>query len=101
MVTDERRATLRVIANAALEIGLDRLAGGLPVHIKCPRDVLVDQNLLLPLQPESVVIEVLEDVPADEEFAVVVTRRGADGHHQLVAIVEDEALVERAIRRAA
>jgi hypothetical protein len=40
-------------------------------------------------------------VPAAEEFAVIVTRRGADGHHEPVAIVEDEALVERAIRRAA
>jgi hypothetical protein len=43
----------------------------------------------------------LADVPADEEFAVVVTRRGADGHHEPVAIVEDEALVEKAIRGAA
>ena len=43
----------------------------------------------------------LEDVPADEEFAVVVTRRGTDGKHQVVAIIEDEALVERAIRGAA
>ncbi|HYX45348.1 MAG TPA: hypothetical protein VE820_00770 [Sphingomicrobium sp.] len=43
----------------------------------------------------------LEDVPAEEEFAVIVTRRGADGHHEPVAIIEDEALVERAIRRAA
>ena len=34
--TDARRATLRVIANAALEIGLDRLAGSLPVHINYP-----------------------------------------------------------------
>jgi len=38
-------------------------------------------------------------VPAEEEFAVVVTRRGADGIHEPVAIVDDEALVERAIRR--
>jgi hypothetical protein len=42
----------------------------------------------------------LADVPADEEFAVVVTRRGADGRHEPVAIVADEALVERAIRQA-
>jgi hypothetical protein len=34
-----------------------------------------------------------------EEFALVVTRRNADGTHEPVAIVEDEALVERAIRR--
>jgi hypothetical protein len=43
----------------------------------------------------------LADVPGDEEFAVVVTRRGMDGKHEAVAIVEDEALIERAIRRAA
>ena len=43
----------------------------------------------------------LADLPAEGEFAVVVTRRGADGHHEPVAIVEDEALVERAIRGAA
>ena len=43
----------------------------------------------------------LSDVPAEEEFAVVVTRRGADGTHEAVAILDDEALIERAIRRAA
>ena len=43
----------------------------------------------------------LNDVPAEEEFAVVVTRRGADGTHEPVAIVDDEALIERAIRRTA
>ena len=34
------------------------------------------------------------------EFAVVITRRGADGTHEPVAIIEDQALVERAIRGA-
>ncbi len=43
----------------------------------------------------------LAEVPAEEEFAVVVTRRGADGRHEAIAIVDDDALVERAIRRAA
>jgi hypothetical protein len=42
----------------------------------------------------------LADVSAEEEFAVVVTRRSADGTHEPVAIVDDEALLERAIRRA-
>ena len=42
----------------------------------------------------------LADLPA-EEFAVVITRRGANGTHEPVAVVEDETLVERAIRRAA
>ena len=43
----------------------------------------------------------LADLPRTEEFAVVITRRAADGTHEPVAIVDDEALVERAIRRAA
>ena len=43
----------------------------------------------------------LGDLPADEEFALVLTRRGPDGRHQAVAVVDDEALIERAIRRAA
>jgi hypothetical protein len=43
----------------------------------------------------------LADVSTDEEFAVVITRRSAGGHHEPVAIVSDEALVERAIRGAA
>jgi hypothetical protein len=43
----------------------------------------------------------LGDLSSDEEFAVVVTRRSANGTHEAVAIVDDEALIERAIRRAA
>ena len=42
----------------------------------------------------------LAEMPADEEFAVVITRRNADGSHEPVAVVDDEALVERAIRKA-
>ena len=43
----------------------------------------------------------LAEVPGDEEFAVIITRRCADGSHEPVAIIDDETLVERAIRRAA
>jgi hypothetical protein len=43
----------------------------------------------------------LDQIPADAEFAVIVTRRGADGRHQPVALVDDQALIERVIRKAA
>jgi hypothetical protein len=43
----------------------------------------------------------LADVPAEQEFAVIVTRRGPDGRHEPVAVIDDAALVERVIRRAA
>src|SRR5262245_25770755 len=79
MVIDGRRATLRVIANAALEIGLDRLAGGLPVHINFPRELLAGE-CYLPLQPSSVVIEVLEDVPGDDEVLAGIRALRKRGH---------------------
>ena len=62
-IGDPGSATLEVITGAALEIGLDRLAGGLPVHINFPEELLAKLPEL-PLQAGRVVIEVLEDVRA-------------------------------------
>jgi hypothetical protein len=43
----------------------------------------------------------LDSLPSDEEFCLVLTRRGPEGTHEPVALVVDQALVDRAIRRAA
>jgi hypothetical protein len=43
----------------------------------------------------------LRSLTRDEEFCLVLTRRGADGVHRPVARVADPALLERAIRRTA
>ena len=43
----------------------------------------------------------LQSLPGDEEFCLVLTRRGADGTHEPVAVISDPALVDRAIRKAA
>ncbi len=43
----------------------------------------------------------LADLPTNEEFALILTRCGADGIHQPVAVVADDAMLERAIRRSA
>jgi hypothetical protein len=43
----------------------------------------------------------LEEIASADEFAVVVTRRTAAGVYEPIAVVDDEALVERVIRRAA
>ena len=42
----------------------------------------------------------LAEVPVQQEFALVVTRRGPDGRHEAIAVIEDEALLDRALRRA-
>ncbi len=42
----------------------------------------------------------LDTVVADSEFALVLTRRRTDGGVEAVALVDDEAMVEKAIKRA-
>jgi EAL and modified HD-GYP domain-containing signal transduction protein len=61
---DGSAATLQVITNAVLQVGLDRLAGDLPVHVNYPSELLV-ANVTLPLPAKRVVVEVLEGVRGD------------------------------------
>jgi c-di-GMP phosphodiesterase len=78
-VGDPGSATLEVITGAALEIGLDRLAGGLPVHINFPEELLVNVPDL-PVQAERIVIEVLEDVRASAQVLQGIHTLRARGH---------------------
>jgi hypothetical protein len=43
----------------------------------------------------------LANLPTNEEFALVLTRRNANGVHEVVELVADEHLLERALRRSA
>jgi EAL and modified HD-GYP domain-containing signal transduction protein len=76
---DAGSATLDVVAVGALEIGLDRLAGGLPVHINFPEELLV-RLPDLPLQGARVVIEVLQDVRANPQVLEGIRKLRARGH---------------------
>jgi len=78
-VGDPGGATLEVITGAALEIGLDRLAGGVPVHINFPQELLTKLPEL-PLQADRVVIEVLEDVRATPEVLQGIRTLRTRGH---------------------
>jgi len=78
-IIDPRQATLEVISSAALEIGLDRLSGGQPVHINFPMELLADVPDL-PLPPNLVVIEVLEDVRAEPAVIEGIRKLRARGH---------------------
>jgi len=42
-----------------------------------------------------------KDLPRDQEFSLVILRRSAEGIHQTVAVVDDPAMLDRAIRRSA
>lgn len=93
---DAAQATLRMIADAALEIGLDRLGNGLPVHIHHPRELLL-QGPLPSVQPERVTIEVVEDIPDDRPLIEAIQALRARGHRIALANysprVRDSALL--------
>jgi EAL and modified HD-GYP domain-containing signal transduction protein len=78
-VADPGAATLEVISGATLEIGLDRLAGGLPVHVNFPQELLAKVPDL-PLQADRIVIEVLEDVRATPQVLQGIHKLRARGH---------------------
>jgi EAL and modified HD-GYP domain-containing signal transduction protein len=69
-------ATARVILAAISDFGLDHLAGKADIHINLPGE-LIRSPIDIPLPPDRVVLEVLEDVQADETvLAGIKTYRG-------------------------
>jgi EAL and modified HD-GYP domain-containing signal transduction protein len=76
---DPRHAALQALSSAALEIGLDKLAGGLPVHINFPAELLVDVPQL-PFPPERVVVDVREEALAEPKAVVGLQGLRARGH---------------------
>jgi hypothetical protein len=107
----EFAAALSYAKRQGVEIGgfqdfIEKQAGGLKALVAAERtarrpDTKADTKTeAARAQLRTVPTVSLADVPATEEFALVLTRRNADGHHEPVAVVEDEALVEKAIRRS-
>ena len=43
----------------------------------------------------------LAQLPTNQEFALVLTRRNADGVHEVVELVADAEMLDRALRKAA
>ncbi|MEJ0007200.1 MAG: HDOD domain-containing protein [Steroidobacteraceae bacterium] len=71
---------LRMLADAALDIGLDRLAGALPVYISYPRELLTAHEPLS-LHPDRVIIQVPGNLLADEKVLQGIRTLRQRGHH--------------------
>jgi EAL and modified HD-GYP domain-containing signal transduction protein len=64
-ITDANAATTRLLTNSFLEIGIETISDNKPVFINLPRSYVTGE-LPLPLDPSLVVLEILEDIAADE-----------------------------------
>lgn len=62
---DQNQATTDVVLNTLLGFGLDQLVGRKKAFINLPRSFVVGE-LPLPFSKEQVVLEILEDIKADE-----------------------------------
>jgi hypothetical protein len=99
-------AQRRAIAVGGFQTFIEQQAGGLKALVAAEREARRPEPRTdtkgdaARARLRSAPIISLAEVPAAEEFAVIVTRRGADGRHEPVAIIDDEVLIERAIRRA-
>lgn len=75
---DGDRATGRVLINAFLELGAQQLVGELPCFVNLTRGFITGE-LPLPLPPDRVVIEVLEDIEPDPEILAGVAKLKGQG----------------------
>jgi EAL and modified HD-GYP domain-containing signal transduction protein len=75
-----REAALRILADAALDIGLDRLAGGLPIYIHYARELLMAEEPLS-LHPDRVIIEIPGTLRAEEPVLRGIRTLRQRGHH--------------------
>ena len=70
-------ATAQVVLNTVVEIGLDRISGGLPVFLNCTRNFL-ENGPVIP--PDLCVLEVLESLSPDKALVEDVKRLRATGY---------------------
>jgi EAL and modified HD-GYP domain-containing signal transduction protein len=78
-VTDGNQATAHVLVNTFLELGLDTLVGSKRAFVNVTRDVLL-QDCSLAFPADRVVLEVLEDVTADDDVLAALRSLSAQGY---------------------
>jgi EAL and modified HD-GYP domain-containing signal transduction protein len=77
--TSTSQMSLDMIIQSFLEIGLERITDGKVAYLNFSRDMLVGGSWEL-LDPRMVVIEILEDIPADDEVLAATARLAAAGY---------------------
>lgn len=73
------RASARVLSDAVLSLGLDTLTAGRPAFVNFTRGLLLEDAATL-LPPSTLVIEVREDVPIDNEVIAACGRLNDRGY---------------------
>lgn len=78
-VGDADYATARVLTTTFLEVGLERLVGSTPAYVNLTRPFFTGE-IGLPVTPDRIVLEVLEDFALDAEVMAGLRRLVDDGY---------------------
>ena len=78
IIASDVQATAQVLENVLNSIGLERLVGGNKAFVNCSREMLLD-NLFGLLNPNSFVLEILEDVTVDKALIRAIERYKSRG----------------------
>lgn len=89
VILDGDLATTRVILNTFSEIGLDNLVYGHKAFINATRNFLIG-HYPIPFAPEHVVLEVLEDIPIDNQLIESLKELSHQGY--LIALDDVESI---------
>jgi EAL and modified HD-GYP domain-containing signal transduction protein len=73
------RASGAVLSYSFFNVGLEELTGGRPAFVNFTRDVLLGDYASL-MNPDSLVVELLEDVPPDEQVVAACARLRRQGY---------------------
>jgi len=92
-ISDGDKATSDVIINTFLEIGLDSIVGNRLAFINLTRSFFVNEHAIS-LPKERVVLELLEDIEADDEVVTGVKRLSDQGY----AIALDDFIYHESLR---
>jgi EAL and modified HD-GYP domain-containing signal transduction protein len=87
---DGNEATRQVLLNTFVLFGQARLTGGKPAFINFTRDFLFNELVQL-FPPSSVVVEILEDIPADESVIKACRQLKENGYSLALDDVTDLA----------
>lgn len=78
-VSDGNKATSTLITNTFIELGIEEITDSRTAFINMTRDFLVGK-LPVPVAPNKVVLEILEDISADPESIAGVSALAAQGY---------------------
>jgi EAL and modified HD-GYP domain-containing signal transduction protein len=86
-------ATAKVIVDALMDLGLERIVGGALALVNIPR-LFVFDRLLLVLPPDRVALELLEDVEVDDQLLEALRSMVGDGY----MLVLDDFCFDESVR---